>query len=182
MSSKLADLTFAPSVADNDLLYLVPADGSTQYKATVAQVAATGLKKYLTADFPNGTNTFANVTDLTFNLLNGGVYGFKGAFWIAATGGSGQKFDFQGGSVTASTFIVSGLLHDAGGVQLWSPVTALTTTTLNNSSTNGTNTMLLEGVIFASADGTFIPRMATNAGSATLILLKGSWLELTKFA
>ncbi len=182
MSSKLTDLTFAPSVADDDLLYLVPADGSTQYKVTVAQVNASGLKKYLTADFSNNTNTFANVADLTFNLENGGVYGFKGSFWIAATSGSGQKFDFQGGDITASTFIVSGLLHDSGGFQIWSPVTALTTTTLNNSTTNGTNTLLLEGVIFPSADGTFIPRMATNSGSNPLTLLKGSWLELTKFA
>ena len=126
----------------------------------------------------NNTTTFANISDLTLDVIAGAKYLVE-AFFVTDVVAQYIKADFNGGSATATTF--NGVWLVGGTSASAYNVTSLSTsalTTLSNTSTGGGHFM---GHLTVNAGGTLIMRGAQNSLAASdSILRAGSMLRLTR--
>lgn len=135
----------------------------------------------LTADVTNATGTLANLTALSQTLSAGTAYTFHIAFRTSnSLAADGLKFDFAGGTATATTFWARCDIKDTA-LLFTGTSTAIGTDILAATAT-GESALICEGYFLVNAGGTFIPRAAGNtAASGTQTTFAGSfmWVELT---
>jgi len=189
--------TFTPvgeSVLGNEV---VPAGGSATFiisggvwtnpAGSAASGGALGSSSIaaITTDVTNITNTMAPLTALSMNVVAGGVY--KGRMVIKgndSAAAEGIKFDFNGGTATATAFAAGmGLLFGGTTVQTVGVSSALATALIFTTIT-GESWIVIEFTLTVNAAGTFIPEFAQgtahSAGTATVS--RGTTLSLTRVA
>lgn len=138
-----------------------------------------GNMAYLAADATSVDTSMANLS-ISATVRNGKKYSFKLVIFLAnSTPTDGAKFDFDGGSATATNFRVHGT---AFGSALSGSAQSTTLATDHTVSTvTGDNMMEFNGSFEPSADGTFIPRFAESVDAGgTLTVYRGSNLILTE--
>lgn len=130
---------------------------------------------FTSADATNATTTFSN-TSCSVTVTSGRKYSFKLAFFVSdSTAADGAKFDFEGGSATATNFRAHCNLFDTA-LLLSTQVTALATD-MTQATMTGSSLFQCEGTFEPSGSGTFIPRFAQNAHTTgTLTLFRGSYI------
>jgi|GEM_PF-5345314 len=129
----------------------------------------------LNTAFTNATTTFAN-TALARTLLAGVTYKIEGYLIQSNTvGGEGAKFDFNGGTATATVF--SSAVRLDGGVSV--VLSALASPAAY--ATSSSSVFYVSGTIKVNAGGTVILRAAKNStgGGGILTIDVGSWLTFT---
>jgi hypothetical protein len=134
----------------------------------------------LAANFTNNTATLAaHNTNLSFTVLAGRSYRIKGYLQVSnSTAAEGIQFDFGGGSVTATTFFVTG--QAIGSVTAGTVVSTSLTGPISYSVVTGTDYIEVNGYLKVNAGGTVIIRFAENTTAVgTATLGAGSWIELT---
>jgi hypothetical protein len=129
----------------------------------------------------NNTSAYAN-TGLNLPVVAGGVYKVD-IFLIASLHGTTPKFDFNGGTATATQF--QGVWeYQADGFALSSVtsiVTALSTSSNPNSGGTFKYIYRFTGILTVNAAGTFIMRSAQGSAAANdTTLLAGSTMILTR--
>jgi hypothetical protein len=134
----------------------------------------------VTGDVTNATATMANITGLSATLIAGRKYcGRVVLFASDSTAADGLQFDFDGGTVTATSFVagIAGTPIGATTGVVYS--TALATDLTNTVVSTGDVCYVIEFEIVVNAAGTFIPRfsqVAHTTGTATVRL--GSYMNL----
>ncbi len=194
MSSKLTDLASAPSIAGDDLLYLVPAAGLVEYKATVDAINTVSFPNNVLGSDISLTNT-TTLTDVVSIDLDVGTYSFKGTIYSSAGGGGpGSQFALGGTVVFSdliwwSKVIILGLGQP--GAQITQPVdttnvsfaTTFTTVSFSWTLYGGGQVNELEGTIVVTTAGTLkIQGAPTAVSGTTLTLLTGSKLIAQRLA
>lgn len=128
----------------------------------------TGIKKkFLPSDVASSSTTLADVTGLSFDVLNGQTYKFR--FFIVYTASAtsvGSRWTLNGPTTTRLTYFstypsstsANAFYHQAG----YNTASA----TANSGSTGG-NVAIIEGIITPSADGTVIARIAAESATIT---------------
>jgi hypothetical protein len=137
------------------------------------------LSSYLAANATVSDATLVNLS-LACTVSNGKKYSFKCVLYCAnSTASDGAKFDFDGGSATATNFRVHGTAFSSAlsaSAQSSALATDHTITTVT-----GDNMIEFNGSFEPSSDGTFIPRFAENVDAGgTLTIYRGSNLILTE--
>jgi hypothetical protein len=134
----------------------------------------------ISSDVTNNTNTFAVVTGLTSDLVAGRKYAFKIVLFFSTDQvGEGVKFDLNGGSATATTFIASAQSQNVGGTSSFDYITSLSSV-LANLPAAGALTLVVNGSIICNAAGTFRPEFAQVAHSTGTATIKaGSYMVMT---
>ncbi len=122
-------------------------------------------------------NTIADVTGLSFSVLNGKTYYFQFVIWYtAAATTTGSRWGVNCSAGTAAT------------LSLTSEYTLTTTTSTRNANiqafdspaaSNATsvvamNKAMIEGIFTANADGTFIARFASEVANSAIVAKAGS--------
>jgi len=118
----------------------------------------------------NRTNaTFANVTFSATppTLVLGRTYDCRADFYVTAEATDGQKYDWNGGTVAASSFISTNTILDntTNVFDFTSRTTALSTAIALAGNTQTVFHVQLNATITTSNDGTLIPRFAKNAAA-----------------
>lgn len=134
-------------------------------------------KLYLAANYTNATTTFSNVS-MTANVTAGRKYSFKLVLFVSdSLAADGAKFDFNGGTATATDFRVHCTLFDTA-LLLSTQATALNTA-ISQATVTGSGLLECYGSFEPLAGGTFIPRAAQVAHTTgTLTVFRGSNLWL----
>lgn len=125
------------------------------------------------------TTTFAN-TNLSVTLASSGIYDVT--IHIIGIGGtsSGLKFDFNGGTATATEFAGAWLTQNSINVNTTN-ISSLSTSAAPAASFTGQAVFIFTGKITVNAGGTFIIRSAQNASTAnTSSIYVGSNMVVTK--
>jgi hypothetical protein len=137
----------------------------------------------LSTDFTNSTATMENLTGLSVTLLAGRSYTFRLSLMFSdSVAGEGAKFDFDGGTATATAFKARCTITDSA-LLLSATSTALATDFAVATAT-GDAGIECSGSFVVNAAGTFIPRAAQNSHSTgTLTVEDGShwWVHDTSF-
>ena len=132
----------------------------------------------LAANYTNATTTFSN-TALSITVTNARKYTFRMALFVSnSIAADGAKFDFNGGTATATDFRAHCTLFDTA-LLLSSQVTALATA-FSQATVTGNAMMECYGTLEPSATGTLVVRAAMNAATTgTLTVFRGShiWVE-----
>jgi hypothetical protein len=133
--------------------------------------------QFLTANHTNATITPTNITDLTTSLTTTRKYVFRFVAQVDnSTDADGLRFDFDGGTVTATDFRVTCKTFANNAVGQTQQTTALATD-ITLATLTGTGEFECDGSIETSNTGTLIPRAAGNtAASGTLTVFRGSHL------
>jgi hypothetical protein len=195
------DLTKAvkPGANDSQTLGLTGTRWSNVYSVlgnfsgtlTTAAITASGLitangwivdpgALRVTADVTNATATMTNLTDLTATLIAGRKYiGQLVIFASDSVAVDGLAIDFDGGTVTATSFVagIAGTPIGATTGTIYS--TALATDLTITTATTGDIAYIITFEIVVNAAGTFRPRfsqVAHTTGTATVRL--GSWMRI----
>ncbi len=128
-------------------------------------------------DQNNSSTTLASTT-LSGTLLSGGSYTFEMTLFVSETvAGEGVKVNFDGGSVTATTFRCETMITDTA-LQSATQTTALATTA-GTATITGNSVIKISGFIKVNAGGTFIPQFAQNShSSGTVTLYTGSFMRI----
>ena len=154
-------------------------NGSSGY----AWLQQTQGRAALDADFTSTSATPANLSALTITLLAGRKYTFRMALRFSdSTAADGARFDFDGGTATATDFGVNCQVFDSA-LLVSLDATALATD-LVATTTTGASKIVCDGSFTVNAAGTFIPRAGQEAASGgTLTVETGSyiWVEDTPF-
>lgn len=135
-------------------------------------------KEALASDFTNATVTPADLSGLSVTLLAGRKYTFRMALRFSdSTAADGARFDFDGGTATATDFGVNCQVYDSTLLHVID-TTALATD-LVATTTTGASSIKCDGSFTVNAAGTFIPRAAQEAHSAgTLTVETGSYIHV----
>lgn len=136
-------------------------------------------KKALNADFTSTSATPANLTGLTVTLRTGRKYTFRMALRFSdSTAADGARFDFDGGTATATDFGVNCQVYDTA--LLLSQDTTALATDIAPTTTTGASSIKCDGSVTVNAAGTFIVRAGQEAASGgTLTVETGSYLHVT---
>lgn len=111
MSSKLSDLASAPSVANDDLLYVVPAGGGAEYKATKSQIAGLVLLDEQTAtnaaalDF--ATSITSDYDEYEIHLIGMSVSVLTASICIRMSTDGGSTYDSTSGHYSWAQFAMA---------------------------------------------------------------------------
>ena len=126
----------------------------------------------------NATGTMANITGLSATLAAGRTYvGRICVFCEDSTAADGIKFDFDGGTATATDFRAQGTIFDTA-LQLSVQTTALATD-FSAATITGGSVFTADFTITVNAAGTFIPRFAQVAHTTgTATAFRGSYMLL----
>ena len=126
----------------------------------------------------NATVTMANITGLSATLQAGRTYvGRLCVFCEDSTAADGIKFDFDGGTATATDFRAQGTIFDTA-LQLSAQTTALATD-FSAATVTGASVFTADFTITVNAAGTFIPRFAQVAHTTgTATAFRGSYMLL----
>lgn len=115
-------------------------------------------------------------TNLSYTLKAGRSYRIVGLLQVSnSTATDGSQFNFNGGTATATSFMVA---FSAVGTVAAGTVTSTTLAGVLNYTTNtGTDYIFVQGYIKVNAGGTIALQAATNTTvSGTMTLGAGSWL------
>lgn len=169
-------------VADTEIVRVAAGVvGPTNGSGTGAWFQNTAGRSRIAADITNATTTFANLTGLSHTVIAGRTYSFKLVVFCAnSTAVDGAKFDFDGGTATATNFRQHATLFDTA--LLASTQTAALATAIAAATVTGDAYFEAHGTITVNAAGTLIPRFAKNSHTTgTLTAYRGSylWLEDT---
>lgn len=128
----------------------------------------------LTADVTANSTTFANVSDLSFQVEAGRRYAFRMFLPALSDATGGAKVDFAGGSATVTS------IRGVARLTTASAVATVAQTALNTSLGGAAaHTMLeVEGELLASATGTVTVRYAQQAANATSTIYAGGRIEV----
>jgi len=134
------------------------------------------------ADVANSTTTPADITGLTYPVLNGKNYRFRAVIpYSSAATTTGSRFMTNGPAITklngTSTYTIDATTQTvnfftAHGV----PAAA------NASSLATGNVAIVEGEFTPSADGTFAIQFASEVGASAITALAGSTLEMVQLS
>jgi hypothetical protein len=132
----------------------------------------------LAADFISTSATPADLTGLTVTLKTGRKYTFRMALRFSdSTAADGARFDFDGGTATATDFGVNCQVYDTA-LLLSQDTTALATDVVATTTT-GASSIKCDGSFTVNAAGTFIVRAGQEAHSTgTLTVETGSYLHV----
>lgn len=132
----------------------------------------------VTGDLTNATTTMANVTGLSATLVAGRTYTGRMVLFVSeSTAVDGGKFDFGGGSATATDFRAHGTVFDTA--LLLSTQTTALATDFAIATITGSAMVEIYFTLTVNAAGTFIPMFAQNSHSAgTLTVFRGSYMNL----
>lgn len=140
------------------------------------------VSRHLAADATNATATFASLSDLSVDLDANTKYdGQVIVKCINSVAAEGIKFDFNGGSATATSFWAAGNQLVGGSDVLGTGIATSLSGAINFSTITGETVVTIVFSILTNAAGTFIPRFAENshtAGTATVRL--GTFINRTK--
>lgn len=161
--------------------------GIVREAANVAKItnASSGLgwlqnagESRVTGNVTNATTTMANITGLSVTLQAGRTYvGRICVFCEDSVAADGIKFDFDGGTATATDFRAHATVFDTA-LQLSSQVTALATD-FSVAVVTGSSMFEAYFTITCNAAGTFIPRFAQAAHTTgTATVFRGSYMLL----
>lgn len=118
-------------------------------------------------------------TNLSLTVIAGRSYRITGYLIVSnSVAGEGAKFDFDGGTATATTFDVA--FNAVGGTVVPGTIAATAIATdLNYTSVTGTTRIFVQGYLEVNAGGTFILRASEDTtATGTMTLAAGSWLAL----
>lgn len=140
----------------------------------------------LAADRTNNNasaNTIADVTGLSFAVLNGSKYWFRATiFYTAAATTTGSRWSINGPTTTAlayrSRYTITATTEttNAGLSAYDSPAAA------NSDSLTAGNIAIIEGFVVPSANGTVTVRFASEVSSSAIVAKAGSVLQYQKVA
>lgn len=134
----------------------------------------------VTGDVTNATATMSNITGLSVTLIAGRKYvGQMIVYASNSQASEGLQFDFNGGTVTATSFVAGVVGTPVGATIGTAYVTALATALTVTTATTGDIAYLVTFEIVVNAGGTFIVRFAEVShlvGTATVRL--GSYMML----
>ena len=131
----------------------------------------------LNADFTSTSDVMAN-TALSQTVVAGRSYEVRACLQISnTTATDGIKFDFAGGTATATTFFAG--VTFIGSVTAGTVASVALATDLTATVVTGTDYAVVTGYLKVNAGGTFILEAAeqTDAGG-TLTIGAGSWMRL----
>lgn len=125
------------------------------------------------------SNATLTATNLSYTVIAGRSYRIEGYLIVSnSTATEGAKFDFAGGTATATTFDLA--LDNLGTFVAGTTVSAALSTVLNYMTVTGTNRILVRGFLKVNAGGTLILRAAEDTTAVgTMTLAAGSWLALS---
>lgn len=135
--------------------------------------------KRLSADVTNATATFGNLSDLTQTVVAGRKY--TGRLTIKcndSVAAEGIKFDFNGGSATATAFWAAASESVGGTTVLGTVISTSLAGVINYTTITGETIIEIPFALTVNAGGTFIPRVAQNshtAGTVTAELGSFGW-------
>lgn len=131
----------------------------------------------LNAAFTRADATLTN-TALSYTVIAGRNYRIHGVLQASnTTATEGIKFDFAGGTATATTFFMSA--NAIGSVVAGTVTSTALSTALNYTTLTGTDYIILEGYLKVNAAGTLILRAAENTTAAgTVTIGAGSFIAL----
>jgi hypothetical protein len=114
------------------------------------------------------------LSDLTWTVVNGTVYGFTILLRITDPAGEGMQIDLAGGTVTITDCWISYYGFDnAPGTMMAHPTSLATVVAVDQFA--GPALIEIKGSFAATNSGTLIPRFAQkNHSAGTLTVLKGS--------
>lgn len=136
----------------------------------------------LAADVTNNNavaNTIADVTGLSFAVVNGRRYWFRFVIhYTAAAGATGSRWSINGPTITRLAYRSSYSLTTASET-VNSGLNAYNLPAASNATTPSTtgNTAIIEGHIQPSADGNVIARFASEVASSAIVAKAGSIVE-----
>lgn len=144
----------------------------------------TGGDSRVAANVTTVSITPSAITGLTATLIAGRTYsGRLVVMCSAATAADGFRFDFDGGTATATDFRAMGTIADTASVRPLAMTSALATD-LVDTTTTGDAIATIDFTITCNAAGTFIPRFAkeADAAGATNTVYRGSYMLITDVA
>lgn len=168
------------TMTNGDSIVSIKNAGTEQaYVTPLGYYVATKGSAYLAANATSTDATMANLS-LSTTVNSGKKYSFKLVIYCAnSTAADGAKFDFDGGSATATNFRVHGTGFDSALVA--STQTSALATDIAAATITGDSMFTFEGSFEPSASGTLIPRFACNADTTgTLTVYRGSHLIVTE--
>lgn len=126
------------------------------------------------------TTTLANITGLTANVVEAGVYRFEAKIHVTADAVGGHKYRMAG-TATASSIIyqVNSINNGTNAFRLNTRITDLGTTSTGEAVGTGYYTEI-NGTIVVNAAGTITVQFAQNAANGTSSVLVNSTLVVTK--
>lgn len=140
------------------------------------------VSRHVAADATNATTAFANLSDLSVDLEAGTKYdGQVIVKCVNSVAAEGIKFDFNGGSATATNFWAAGNQLVGGSDVLGTGIATSLSGVINFSTITGETVVTILFSILTNAAGTFILRFGENshtAGTATVRL--GTFINRTK--
>lgn len=145
--------------------------------AIEARTSAVGQRavKFITSNVTNNNatpNTIADVTGLSFPVVNGKRYGFRFQIvYTAAATGTGSRWSINGPTANVHyrseySLTKTSRTYNEGLTTYDAPAAANAT-----SATTGSNIAVIEGTIAPTADGTVIARFASEVGSSAVVAL-----------
>lgn len=136
----------------------------------------------LKADFVNSTDDLESLTDLTETVEIGKTYCFQIWLRVNDSNGEGLQVDLNGGSATVSSIWVTYEIKDVS-FSFLKHAAALDALASMVSLEGGHGLVEVRGSFTASANGTFIPRVAQAAHDAgSLTVLRGSSMILREIS
>lgn len=131
----------------------------------------------LTTAFTRSDTTLTN-TALSLTVIAGRSYRVTGCLQVSnSTATEGVKFDFAGGTATATTFFAGA--YAAGSVTAGTVTSVSLAGVINYSVITGTDLVYFFGFLKVNAGGTIILRAAENSTAlGTATLGAGSWMAL----
>lgn len=136
------------------------------------------------SDLTNSTTTFSNMTGITSTLVSGRKY--TGKLVIKCNNSAsaeGIKLDFNGGSMTISSFWAAAADLVGGTNVLGTGISTSLAGVINFSTITGETVIEVNFSFVCNGTGTFIPRFAENshaAGTLTVELGSFMWVEDTQ--
>lgn len=152
--------------------------GSESDGTNVTWIQNTAGEAALESAFTRSDATLTS-TNLSLTVIAGRSYRITGYLIVSnSVAGEGAKFDFDGGTATATTFDVA--FNAVGGTVVPGTIAATAIATdLNYTSVTGTTRIFVQGYLEVNAGGTFILRASEDSTvTGTMTLGAGSWLAL----
>lgn len=176
-SPALTGVPTAPTAALSDNSTTV---ATTAFVAS-AIASSASTRVVMNANVTNATNSFADVTGLSFPVV-AGTYHFKFTIpYTSAATATGSKWSING-SVAATRLNYTCLWTKAATTNQIYNATAYNTGSASSTSLTNGNVCLIEGIAVFTSSGTIIARFSSelNSGSSTITALSGATVVYTK--
>lgn len=141
---------------------------------------------YVATDVVNNSagSTWADVTGLTFPVVNGGVYLLEAEILTISSATTNQAYYGVNGPTTSYLYVSCMRPNVTAGTGQQSHVINAydSATSISSASTATPMPCRLNAFVIPSADGTLAVRQQNTTGGAAVTAKKGSWARLTRLA